>query len=302
MAAAHRFLSALSDTERDTVLFERGDRAQQQRWSNLPSPLFRRAGLRVGDLDPRQVRAFLAVMRATLSAEGYERVMGVRAGDDVLAVGNTTGLDFGSRFFWIAIIGEPSVTEPWQWQFGGHHVTVNTTLRGNRLSVTPTVLGVQPAVYTRPDGVTVRPLGDITDAAFGLIGRLGGRAVLGDTPLDVILGPGQDCRALPPEGLPGSAMSPAERAAFLRLIDEYGAMANPQHAAARRAQLKRDLPATFFAWYGPTTPGSVAYFRITGPHVHIEYAPNYIGGGDPALHTHGIYRDPTGDYAGTVCP
>ena len=38
-----------------------------------------------------------------------------------------------------------------------------------------------------------------------------------------------------------------------------------------------------------------AYYRIQGPHLVIEYAPQTLGG-DPALHIHTMYRDPTNDY------
>lgn len=38
-----------------------------------------------------------------------------------------------------------------------------------------------------------------------------------------------------------------------------------------------------------------AYFRIQRPHLVIEYAPQRLGG-DPALHVHTMYRDPTNDY------
>jgi len=49
------------------------------------------------------------------------------------------------------------------------------------------------------------------------------------------------------------------------------------------------------AWSGPTTNGSAAYFRIQGPTLVIEYAPQ--GSVD---HIHTIYRDPTNDY-GAKC-
>ena len=55
--------------------------------------------------------------------------------------------------------------------------------------------------------------------------------------------------------------------------------------------VKANLPQTYFAWSGPTTNGSAAYFRIQGPTLVIEYAPQ--GGVD---HIHTIYRDPTNDY------
>ena len=38
-----------------------------------------------------------------------------------------------------------------------------------------------------------------------------------------------------------------------------------------------------------------AYFRIQGPTVIIEYAPQKLGG-DVTMHLHSMYRDPTNDY------
>ena len=67
-------------------------------------------------------------------------------------------------------------------------------------------------------------------------------------------------------------------------------------AAAKMADAKANLEHTYFAWAGPTTNGSGAYFRIQGPTVFIEYAPQ----GKPPMstdHIHTIYRDPTNDYA-----
>jgi hypothetical protein len=57
------------------------------------------------------------------------------------------------------------------------------------------------------------------------------------------------------------------------------------------AEIKNNLADTYFAWHGPTTNGSAAYFRVQGPTLVIEYAPQ--GGTD---HIHTIIRDPTNDY------
>jgi hypothetical protein len=59
--------------------------------------------------------------------------------------------------------------------------------------------------------------------------------------------------------------------------------------------MKKDSTETWFAWSGPTEEDSVAYFRIQGPTVIIEYAPQ-SGGGDRIKHIHTIYRDPTNNY------
>jgi len=60
-------------------------------------------------------------------------------------------------------------------------------------------------------------------------------------------------------------------------------------------KVKAGLNETRFAWSGPTTAGSAAYFRIQGPAVFIEYAPQALGG-EASQHIHTIYRDPTNDY------
>ncbi|MGK5680112.1 DUF3500 domain-containing protein [Actinoplanes sp. URMC 104] len=368
VAAANAFLGTLSSAEKDSVLFDRGDKEQQQRWSNFPEGLFTRQGLMVGNLDQSKVDAFLTLMRTTMSTEGYNRVMAEWAADDALAAtdssgqgtasgganngsggppsggfpggsggrpsggfpggsggppngadrsganpgtgqsgaapgAGTGGMQYGKQYYWMAIIGEPSDTEAWQWQFGGHHVTVNATVKGDDVSMTPSFIGAQPGTYTA-DGTEVRPLGDIIDEATALVNSLDAgdkkKAVLGDRYIDLVLGPGEDCKTIPSEGLAGADMSADQQAAFLELIDEYGSLANDQKAADRLAQLKTDLPKTYFAWYGPTTAGSSSYFRVTGPHLVIEYSPQSMGG-DAADHIHGIYRDPTNDYGGTVC-
>jgi hypothetical protein len=66
-------------------------------------------------------------------------------------------------------------------------------------------------------------------------------------------------------------------------------------AAAKMAEVKKDMEQTWFAWSGPTQNGSAAYFRIQGPTVLIEYAPQRLGG-EPTKHIHTIYRDPTNEY------
>jgi hypothetical protein len=111
-------------------------------------------------------------------------------------------VSFGKEYYYIAIIGTPSETTPWQWQFGGHHVTVNATIVGPNISLAPSFIGVQPATYIDAGGKTVRPLGDIEDQAFTLINLLDATqqkaAILGNASIDLVLGPGQDSKTIQP--------------------------------------------------------------------------------------------------------
>src|SRR5262249_47473855 len=125
------------------------------------------------------------------------------------------------------------------------------------------------------------------------------RAIIGSRMADLVLGPGQDGKNIQPEGLKASAMNDRQRAMLLDVISEWADIVHESAAAARMAELKGDLNETWFAWSGPVTaePGRniTAYYRIQGPHLVIEYAPQRLGG-DPSLHVHTMYRDPTNDY------
>ena len=107
----------------------------------------------------------------------------------------------------------------------------------------------------------------------------------------IVLGPREDGRTIQPEGLRASVMTAKQRDMLLDLAREWAGIVTDAFAEARMAELKANLPQTYFAWSGPTTNGSQAYFRIQGPTLVIEYATQ--GSVD---HIHTIYRDPTNDY------
>src|SRR3954454_21884063 len=85
VAATNAFLKTLSASERSAVSFDWTDTAQKHRWSNLPQGAFQRSGLMWGDLNATTQNAWLKVMQATLSSEGYNRVIAEWKADDVLA-------------------------------------------------------------------------------------------------------------------------------------------------------------------------------------------------------------------------
>jgi hypothetical protein len=320
--AANAFLATLDNTQKSAVLFDYSNTAQKSRWSNLPEGLFTRQGLMWGNLTEPQRQAWLNIMSTTLSKLGYQRFLDAWNADNALFTGDGgggQGNKYGTQYYWVALIGTPSTTSAWQWQFGGHHYTYNATIVDSNIALTPSFIGAQPASYTTSSGQTVRPLGDIQDASFALLNSLDAtqkaKAVKGSSTIDVVLGPGQDGKTLTAEGLPGSEMTAEQQTAFLNLIGLYNNMLNDEDAATRLADLKAKLPQTYFAWYGPTT-GPNGYFRVTGPSVVIEYSPQSMGGGgrpggaattttaaasgtsaaSTTTHVHGIYRDPTNDY------
>ena len=306
VAAAQKVLSTLDDAGRAKVQFPL-DGEQRARWSNLPSGIFTRQGLRLGDLTPVQRTAAMSLLETAFSASGYRKVTEIMRGDDMLRDGGGRGGPrggggarggrgpaFGSDEYYLAFVGAPSTTTPWILQFGGHHLAVNMTFAGARATLAPTLTGAQPATYTI-EGRTVRPLGQENDRAFALMASLNAdqqkQATLNFAVSDLVLGPGQDGRTIQPEGLRASSLSAAQQMTLMEIVREWAGIANAAYAAPRMDEIRANLPQTYFAWSGPTTPGSPSYFRIQGPTLVIEYAPQR-----DVDHIHTIYRDPTNDY------
>jgi Protein of unknown function (DUF3500) len=310
VASAQAFLATLDEAARTKGQFP-FDSPQKTRWSNLPTGIFKREGLRLGDLTPAQRAAAMTLLSTALSPEGYRKVVENMRGDEVLrrtagepprggGVGGGRGgpggggVSFGEDEYYFAFLGVPSVNTPWMLQFGGHHLAINMTLAGRQATLAPSLTGAQPASYSF-EGRTVRPLGNENDRAFALMATLDpaqrSQAILGYVVSDLVLGPGQDGRTIQPEGLKASSLKASQQAMLIDLVREWAGIANDALAAPRMDEIRASLPETYFAWSGPTTEGSAAYFRIQGPTLVIEYAPQR--GVD---HIHAIYRDPTNDY------
>jgi len=309
VAAANAFLDTLDAGQRAKATFEFRS-TQRTGWSNLPTGIFQRNGLRLGDLTSRQRDAALALVASALSADGYRKVTDIMNGDDVLknAGGGRTGgrqgapggggrgaIRFGREEYYIALLGAPSAAAPWILQFGGHHLAINVTVVGTNQVMTPSLPAAQPAKYTL-NGETVRPLGKENDKGFALVNALSAdqqkKAILAYRVTDLVLGPGTDGKVIQPEGIVASELTASQQTMLLDIVHEWVGILNDEAAAARMAEITSNLPRTYFAWSGDTRNGGVAYYRIQGPTIVIEYAPQQ---GD-VDHIHTIYRDPTNDY------
>jgi hypothetical protein len=180
-------------------------------------------------------------------------------------------------------------------QFGGHHLGINVTVVGKNFVLTPSHTGAQPSLFKR-DGKEVRPLGNEADTAFKLVNALDDKqrpqAIIGERPQgDLLLGPGRDGKTIEPKGIKGSALTKEQQSLLLDVIGAWVNIVEADTAASRMAAIKEKVGETYFAWSGPTEKGKAAYFRVQGPTVVIEYAPQ--GSTD---HIHTVIRNPEDDY------
>src|SRR5262245_40522521 len=83
VAAANAFLGQLDQAERAKVAYT-FDNPQKTNWSNLPSGIYQRNSLRLGDLSAAKREAAMSLVATVLSVEGYRKVIDIMNGDEVL--------------------------------------------------------------------------------------------------------------------------------------------------------------------------------------------------------------------------
>lgn len=300
LTAAQAFLATLGDDERSAVVAARTQDNLAQ-WSNLPDQLFERAGLRMDALNTEQQQAAMAVLQAALSPEGYTQIQQITAADGVLAESGGPDLDFGADHYWVRFVGEPSASSPYTVQFGGHHLAVNATVLGSKLTLAPTLWGAQPASYEEA-GATTEPLGGETTKAFALMAALDAdqqqQATLDASMAEIVLGAGQDGKTLAPEGVQALTFTAEQKQLLLDLVDEWLRPLGSQDVAAKLAAARAEVDQMRFAWSGETTAGNSIYYRVQSPSFVIEFAHQQGQGANAGgvTHIHSIYRETENDY------
>ena len=118
-----------------------------------------------------------------------------------------------------------------------------------------------------------------------------------------MLGPGKDGVTVLAEGIKASDLTAAQRVILLDLIGKYVNIIHDDASATKMASIRANIAdstnATYFSWRGPTTAGSAAYFRVQGPNLFIEWAPQTLGG-SAVNHTHAMYREISNDYGALI--
>ena len=256
----------------------------------------------MGEFTAAERDAAHGLLQAVLSPMGYQKVLDVMAADQLVA---DAGPDYaaGLNVYTLGLFGQPSADAPWMLQFGGHHLGLNVTFVGDRAVCSPLHTGILPARF-EANGKVVRGLGKENDKAFDLFATFSAEqqkaATIDHDVSDLVFGPGRPSVKLTPEGLPASDLGEAQQTALLSLVGEWAGVLNAAHAAARMDEIRRSLPETRLAWSGPATrePGREggAYFRVHGPSLLIEHAPQGNQGGYK-VHVHTVMRDLGNDYA-----
>jgi hypothetical protein len=310
-AAAQSFLDSLDETQRATATLPMNTN-ERATWSNLPIIMVQPAGLLVKDMTDDTRRAAHALMRATMSSQGYAKFTGVMLLEDLLHQMESEALqaneerrddpvakafvatrDYGN--YAVAIFGNPG-DEDWGWKIAGHHAAANFTISDGKIGFTPTFLGSSPMEVQSGRYAGLMALSHEGQRGIEFMNSLDSeqrkKATIADEAAgDVFEGPGRRQSLQTFEGLLVSTLTREQMHLLQRLIAEFahnadGEAANAQLAAIREAGWDK----VWFSWRGPVDAGGEFYYRVHGPRILIEY------NRQNANHDHMVIRDPSNDY------
>ena len=273
--AADAFLAGLSPAQRDKTVYAVHD-PEWRKWMN--QSFYVRQGVSFLEMTPQQRDLGFGLLRASLSARGLRQTRDIMRLNETLA--ELTGDNFEEYGEWryhITVMGTPSATEPWGWQFDGHHAIINYFVLGDQVVMTPFFAGSEPVIATsgKYKGTTI--LQDEQAQGLVLINALDEaqrkRAILSISKSgeNNVSEAWQDNVVLDYAGVPVRELDASQREQLLALIALYVNNMDDGHARVKMDEVRAHLERTWFAWIGDTRPDSVFYYRIHSPVILIEF-------------------------------
>jgi hypothetical protein len=291
------FVALLNDHQKSQACFSMED-AERYHWNFVPAD---RKGISLKELSANQQQAFMAILRAALSDEGYKKASSIMQLEVILKALENRGStddyrDPGKYFF--CLFGTPLSTSTWGWRIEGHHVAFNFLHTKEGMAVTPYFMGSNPAIV--PSGLEKgkQILKPESEKAFQLLQSLDDAqqkiAVFsGEVLPGIITGNDRNVKASPPQGINYDKLSPQQQKLFRELIAVY--LMNYTKEIADR--LMKSIEASgfgqfYFAWAGSHHWGKGHYYRLQGNDLWIEYDNTQ----NNANHVHTVVRSISGDF------
>jgi hypothetical protein len=302
--AAEGFLAALTVAQRQKTTFAH-DANEWRSWGNQSSYWPR--GVSFGEMSAAQREAAIGMMRASLSARGLTLTENIRKLNYTL--GELQNNDFSVHNdgrYHLTVMGEPSATEPWGWQFDGHHGIVNYFVLGDQVVMTPVFMGSEPvrAESGRFKGTVVLQVEQ--DKGLALMRALtpaqqaGARIRNNKSGSDLLADAYKDNLVLDYTGIRAREFTDAQKAQLLGVIEEFVSNMKEGHAKVKMSEVRKHLDDTWFGWIGSTEADGVFYYRIQSPVILIEFdhqRPIALGRSNTATrnHIHAVVRTPNGN-------
>jgi hypothetical protein len=272
--AAERFLNSLTTAQRSRTLFPVDD-PEWRKWMN--QHFYVRQGVSFQEMDDSQRKAAFGMLEAALSARGMQLTRNIMKLNETLAELSNDHEFLGEWRYYLTVMGKPSATEPWGFQFDGHHAIINYFVLGDQVVMTPLFVGSEPVVATTGKYKGISILQDEQNRGLDMLLALDNSqratAILNPVKKDNynLTEAFKDNVVLDYAGAAATGFSAANRKRLLDLAELYVGNMDDGHARVKMDEVKRYLDRTTFAWVGASEPTSVYYYRIHSPVILIEF-------------------------------
>jgi hypothetical protein len=269
-----------------------------------------RQGISFAEMTDAQRQAAFGLMRASLSAQGFELTRNIMRLNETLADLSDDHTFLGEWLYYIQIYGRPSATEPWGWKLEGHHAIINYFVLGDQVVMTPLFIGSEPVKAPSGKYKGLEILQKEQNDGLAMLNALPEaqrkQAILNfsKTGNNNLTEAFKDNVVIDYAGLRMNELAGPERQRFRDLIHLYVSNMDDGHARVKMDEADRYLEKTWFTWIGGAQAESVFYYRVQSPVVLIEFdhqRPANLRGfaADPnrptRQHIHCVVRTPNGN-------
>ena len=299
--AADSLIASLDSQQQRMALFPI-DSSEWRNWSNIHR--YPRNGVSLQQMTQQQKQLAFNLLKVSLSAKGFETANNIMILNQVLGELTNKPAEYGQELYWFSFMGQPSATEPWGWQFEGHHLTINYFVLGDRVVMTPTFMGSEPVRATVGKYAGTRVFESEESKGLATIRALSveqqQKAILSQNiPEDIFTSAFRDNFEMRYEGISFSELMNPQQELLLNLIGEYVGNIRYPHAEVKMDEVRQHLENTYFTWMGGLEDNGVFYYRIHSPVVLIEFdhqAGQALGNSEPSRnHIHTVVRTPNGN-------
>ncbi len=292
--AAKAFLSSLDEVQTKAAKIDFKS-PERENWHFVPMD---RDGVRFDALKPHQQHLAFGLLGTGLSQKGLLTATQIMTLEQILQDRGGDPERRNTEKYSIAIFGIPDAKKAWGWRFEGHHLSLNFTLIGDKVTGLPAFMGTNPAELKSGPMKGLRPLGEIEDAARNLavaLKKAGLSPVFSEKPpRDILTGQDREATALKTQGTTSDKLSAAQQKQLLAVISEIAELHRKEITNdALRKIFTMQRKKLHFAWAGSLEKNSPHYFRIQGVDFLIEYANTQ----NDANHAHLVWRDLKNDFA-----
>jgi hypothetical protein len=291
-AAAKALAEVLPAEELKQATFTYGGK-EHKFWHYVPVPLlanpeavgssykpYGRFGVPVEKMSQQAINRLHALMRLSLSIDGYHRYVQIMRTEGVsnpefamtgLNRSPTSSPKGGITWCHVSLFGKIGEGD-WGWRLEGHHFSLSLEVSGGQVKFSPIMVGYNP--WPQVPTANLR--------AVALLQSLNqeqqDRAVLvktspnKDIPPDITRVPGRPT----PVGVQLGELSLEGRIAYERLVDEFIGQFPDAAVAELRVKLAKEAPQAWLAWYGTTDHTKPYFVTLQGKSFYIQLRHNGV--------------------------